>query len=287
MKKQLGFCILAFIICFAHAKPSTAQHAVSVVSYDAGVTPTTGFTMASAALGEPTRFTGEGAFPGAVTLFNPPYLNSEIVSIGEGGQLTLRLSHYVLPQAAGPHLGVFNNAGFIETSFPNGQAGTPVGTFGVDSAIVEVSENGLQWESLGLRTFDIPTNGFTDLVSPFSDTPGSVESNFLKPFGGTLSDFDGLQYAPDMLTLLAGSGGGTWLDLSGTGLTQVGYVRFSVLDDGDDNTGLNFELDGVSISRVAMGKAVPEQGMVAWAAVGCWLWVVGGRRGSLSRKRRG
>ena len=278
MKVQLWIHFSASIVCFFVASPCAAQHAVSVVSYDAGATPTPGFTIATAALGEPTRFTGVGAFPGAVTLFNPPYLSREIVSIGEGGQLTLRLSHYVLPQAAGPHLGVFINAGFIETSFPNGQAGTPVGTFGVDSAIVEVSENGLEWESLGPRTFDIPTNGYTDLTSPFSDVPGNVESNFLTPFGSTLSDFDGLKYAPDMLSLLAGSAGGTWLDLSGTGLTQVGYVRFSVLDDGDDNTGLNFELDGVSISRVAMGTAVPEPGMVVWGAVGLWLAAVGWRR---------
>ncbi|MEX2168997.1 MAG: hypothetical protein WD851_06785 [Pirellulales bacterium] len=278
MKMKLWFCVWASIVSFVVAIPCVAQHAVSVDSYDAGATPAAGFTTAPAALGEPTRFTGVGAFPGAVTLFNPPYLNSEIVSIGEGGQLTLRLSHYVLPQAAGPHLGVFTNAGFIETDFPSGRAGDPVGTFGVDSAVVEVSENGLEWESLGLRTFDIPTNGYTDLTSPFSDTPGDAPTDFWKPFGGTLSQFNGTRYASDMLRLLAGSGGGTWLDLSNTGLAQVGYVRFSVLDDGDDNTGLNFELDGVSISRVAMGTAVPEPGTLAWGAVGLWLAAVGWRR---------
>ena len=138
--------------------------------------------------------------------------------------------------------------------------------------------NGSSWVGLGDISFDIPTNGYTDLTNPFSDTPGNAESNFLEPFGGTLSDFDGLRYSPDMLDLLAGSGGGTWLDLSGIGIAQVGYVRFSVLDDGDDNTGLNFELDALSISRVAMGTAVPEPGMWAWGAIGCWLAVVGRRR---------
>jgi hypothetical protein len=263
MKAQSWFSALLVIVASATGSHVVAQHAVNVVSYDAGATPAPGgFTVASAALGEPARFTGLGAFPGAVTPFNPPYLTSEIVSIGEGGQLTLRLSHFVLTQGTAPHLGVFTNVGLIETDFPNGQAGNPVGTFGVDSAVVEVSADGALWQNLGELIFDIPTNGYTDLASPFSEVPGTVESDFLKPFAGTLSDFNGLRYAPEMLSLLNGSAGGKWLDLSGVALSQVGYVRFSVPDDGDAGTSLNFEIDGVAISRAAVGTRVPEPGMV-------------------------
>jgi len=149
-----------------------------------------------------------------------------------------------------------------DNSFPSGQAGSPPGTFGVDSAQVEVSENGLTWESLGIITFDVPTNGYTDLANPFSSTPGSSPADFQQPFTGSLSDFGGLPYFdasnPDILDLLAGSGGGTWLDISGTSLSQVGYLRFSVADDGDGLTSLNFELDAVSIASDALGAAVPE-----------------------------
>jgi hypothetical protein len=241
-----------------------AQHAAAVVSYDAGVTPATGFTTASAAIGEPERLTGEGVFPGVVSPFNPPFLNTEIVSVGESGHLMLRLSHYAIPQAAGPEIGVFENIGLVDIDFPNGQAGAPAGTFGpLDSALVDVSADGANWVSLGSVTFDVPTNGYTDLVNPFSSTAGGMPSDFQQPFLGGLSSFSGLRYSdaagPDMLELLAGAGGGTWLDISGTGLAQVGYIRFSIADDFNANSRLNFELDAVSISHAALGGAVvPE-----------------------------
>ena len=58
---------------------------------------------------------------------------------------------------------------------------------------------------------------------------------------------------------LAGSGGGKWLDISGTGLAQVGYIRFSVADDMNVESRLSFELDAVSISHGAVGRlVVPE-----------------------------
>jgi hypothetical protein len=250
------------------ALPASAQFGAAVVSYVAGTTPATGFTTASAAIGEPERFTGEGVFPGIVSPFNPPFSNTEIASVGEGGHLTLRLSHYAIAQASGPEIGVFENIGLADTDFPNGQAGTPAGTFGpLDSAIVDVSADGTNWVSLGSVTFDVPTNGYIDLVNPFSNTPGNVLSDFQQPFLGNLNSFSGLRYfdaaAPDMLQLLAGSGGGTWLDISGTGLAQVGYIRFSIADDLNSSSRLNFELDAVSIAHAATGGVVvPEPATV-------------------------
>ena len=62
----------------------------------------------------------------------------------------------------------------------------------------------------------------------------------------------------DVLDLLDGSGGGTWLDLSSSGLSQVGYVRFRVDDDLIAGPPLNFELDAVSIRSGFSGAPVPE-----------------------------
>jgi hypothetical protein len=233
------------------------------VSYNAGATPAAGFTAPATALGSPERLTGEGSFPSVVSPFSPPFLESEIVSVGEGGHITVRLSHYAIPQASGPEIGVFENVGLIDTSFPNGVAGSPAATFGIDSALVEASANGTTWVSLGNVAFDIPANGYTDVTDPFAGAAGSVPSDFQKPFTGDLASFSGLRYfdavGPDMLELLAGSGGGKWLDISGTGLAQVGWIRFSVADDLNATSRLNFELDAVAISRAAVGAiVVPE-----------------------------
>ncbi len=260
---QVGAGVLVAFAVSLISGPATAQYAAAVVSYDAGTTPHPGYNAKLAALGSPERFTGENVWPGAVSPFNPAWATDELISVGEGGQLTLRLSNYAVPQAGGPEIGVFTNASIIDTDYPNGQAGSPLGALGVDSAVVDVSANGTDWVSLGEVIFDIPTNGYIDLTSAYSSTPGSVESDFQQPFTGTATDFGGLPYydagAPDMLDLLAGSGGGTWLDISGTGLAQVGYVRFSVADDLNSGTWLNFELDAVSVSHAAMGAAiVPE-----------------------------
>ena len=62
-----------------------------------------------------------------------------------------------------------------------------------------------------------------------------------------------------MAIMLNGSGGGKWIDISSSGLPQVGYIRFSIADDGNSGTSLNFDLDAVSISHAALGDAtVPE-----------------------------
>jgi hypothetical protein len=243
-----GICLLAIGLNSARA-----QHAAAVLSYDPGANPAAGYTNPSTALGAPERFTGEGVFPGAVTVFNPAFGTDELVSIGTTGHLTLQLSHYVVPDASGPEIGVFTNVGIADEDFPNGQAGNPLFAFGIDEALVEVSADGLAWESLGINSFDIPTQGYTDVA-------GTVESNFQQPFTGALADFNGLRLSdpanPDILELLAGSGGGKWLDISGVGLAKVGFIRFSV----PANISANFELDAVSISASAMAGRVPEPG---------------------------
>jgi hypothetical protein len=185
---------------------------------------------------------------------------NDSVSIGEGGHLTLRLSHFAIPDSSGPEIGVFENVNLFDVNWPSGQASDPADTFGADDATVEVSADGIVWESLGLITFNLPTQGYNDVA-------GTIPSNFHKPFTGVLSDFSGLPFSdpsnPDILELLAGSGGGTWLDISSTSLAKVGYIRFSVAAD----AGLNFELDAVSIATTAKGGRVPEPSGIVLAAI--------------------
>lgn len=260
-----------------------------VISYNPGTAPSPGYTNPSAALGSPERYTGEGAWPGIVSPFNPPWLTDEVVSIGEAGQITLRLARYVLPQAGEPEIGIFTNSGIVDPAWPGQTAGTPAVILGgADEAVVEVSEDGIAWVALDPAPLDIPTNGYTnpaagapDVTDAYQGAPGSTPSDFGKPFTQPLSSFDGVKFydagAPDMLDLLAGSGGGTWLDISPTSLVRVGYVRLSRPDDGDAQTALNFDLDAVAIANGAVGEPVPEPSSLLLAALGVAL-VCGGLR---------
>ena len=151
MSRGQTFCIMPVTV-FAVTCCSTArgQYAAEAVSYDAGSSPTPGFVNSAAAIGSPEHFSGEGGlYPSVVSPFSPPFLSSEVVSIGEGGQLTLRLSHYALPQAGVPEIGVFTTVGLIDDNYPNGYPGMTAGTFlPIDHAVVEVSENGTLWAKL-------------------------------------------------------------------------------------------------------------------------------------------
>ncbi len=266
------------LVFLAAGNPAQAQYGAAVVSYNKGGSPDTAYTLdPTRALGAPERFTGEGVFPSAVTPFNPPFGTDELVSVGEGGHLIVKLSNYAIPQlpALGPEIGVFENVGLNDTSYPNGVADVPANAFGVDSALVEVSANGVAWVSLGSVTFNIPTNGYTDLTDPYSTLPGSALSDFQQPFTGTANDFTGKPYAggASILSLLAGSGGGTWIDISSSGLSQVGFVRFSVPDDFNAASKLRLELDAVSVSHAALGGVVvPEPtAMALIASAASWL----------------
>jgi len=75
--------------------------ASSVVDYQPGAA--TSFTNPSAALGLPV---GDTTF-GALTPFNPPFKDSQIVIVGAGGHLTLQLSAAMQADGPGSEIGVF------------------------------------------------------------------------------------------------------------------------------------------------------------------------------------
>ena len=150
MKRQLRTTMITLasaVLCFATNR-ANAQYAVEVRSYDAGTTPAIEFgsglpfNLTSSALGEPSRYTSDPLFPGVVSPFSAPYKRDQLLSVGESGHVTLRLSNYALPQPGGHEIGVFGHASLIDVAYPAGQAGDPAAAFGVDSAFVEVSEDG-------------------------------------------------------------------------------------------------------------------------------------------------
>lgn len=245
------------------------SYAAGVVSYTPG-TAAASFQTPTAALSAPDGISGENpsatnyfGFPNVLSPFSPAYQGDEVVQIGEGGQITLRLANYV-NVGAGKRLGVMTNTGLIDSSptFTGGN-GPVAATFGGGTARVKVSSDNQTWVDLGTVTFDIPNLFYVNAGAYDSAAPASPQlTDFGKPFDGSLASFNGKDFAGtvDAFKVAAGgySGGGTWLDLSGTGLSQVGFVQFIEEDDGNALTDNHLAIDALSIANGAVGAPTPE-----------------------------
>ncbi len=208
------------------SRVSAGVYGTSVDSYSAGTGTNPSYNDPNSSLGEPTRYTGVGVFPGAVTPFNPAYLSNEVVQVGRGGHLTVKFDHAVTDDAANPFgidLLVFGNSFFIDASYPSGIA---AGIF-AGGGRVEVSEDGLDWKLVPGTSADgmFPTLGYDDLNDPYSLVPGSAPSNFTRPVDPSFDPI-GKNFA-QIVAGYAGSGGGTGIDLASVGLTSAWYVRVS------------------------------------------------------------
>lgn len=205
---------------------ATADQVIFYQSGDVSSFPNYEYTTASTALGP---LTGDTTF-GGLNPFNPPFDPGQMVILGSGGQLTLHLSSEV--PANGRTLGVFANNGIIDTSADgSGLAASPPHTFSAaPQAIVSVSQDGTNFFTLNggaPLTFDNPSNYYLDTTPSAGFQPlGTQIANQSKPFLGNLSSFSGQTFS-QIRTTLNGSAGGTWIDLSGSGLPSVNYVRFT------------------------------------------------------------
>src|SRR5262249_8442525 len=115
----------------------SAQYASSVVSYVPGIGFAAGYTNPAAALGEPPRIT-PGTFGGPVDPFDPPYLRSQLVSLGAGGSLTVKFSTPVLNHPLnrfGIDLIIFGNAFFVVTNAIDPVTFEYIGTPATDGSI--------------------------------------------------------------------------------------------------------------------------------------------------------
>lgn len=254
MKSLLVGAAAGAVLVFSCASNLRAtEFASQVVSYNAGNASTTDptFVAPSAAVGAPSGITGvEAGFPNVLSPFSPAFDVGQIVVIGEGGELTLKFSQPVVV-GTGPAIGVISNVGLIDSNFPSAVTGNPASTFGGGSADVSVSQDGVHFVSLGVQQFINPANYYLNAGPYDAIAPASPQlADFGKPFTGNVASFNGEDYA-QILTTLDGSGGGTWLDLSGTGLTDVNYIEFSIPTDGTGVAGTNgtrLPIDAVAIA---------------------------------------
>jgi hypothetical protein len=257
--------------------------AAEVVDYQPGVGYATdwatgaGYTDAATVLGQPSRQTIDpdpqwgGTFE--VNPFNGPYLLSQMVSIGEGGSLTIRLGSPATDDPAHPQgidFIIFGQSAFLITNgdYTGGGItdGSLLGAAEPGSTRVEVSADGAVFHELNPSLAPVvdglfPTDGAGDFSRPMDPSLGA-------------DDFDGLGLA-ETRALYAGSAGGTGYDLAWAldgegnpaGLEAASYIRVSVLSG-------HAEVDGVSV--------VPEPSSLTLLVLGGALLV--GRMRSHARR---
>jgi len=252
---KLRFLVLALASAFFVFHTQAVPFADAVVNYVPGTGFAPGFVNAASALGEPSRVT-TGVFGGPVDPFNPPYLNSQLVSVGSGGSLTVQFNSPISNRPEhlfGLDLIVFGNNGFTITNNDFAGGGITDGSlFTFDqpgSTRVFVSADNAAYFEL------VPPPGTGSAVDGLFPTDGS--GDFERPVDPELinADFAGLTLA-GIRAHYAGSGGGAGFDLAwaqtpggqSVSLNEVNYVRVEVASG-------RIEIDGFA--------AVPEP--AAWA----------------------
>lgn len=229
MKTSVQAFFLVWLLLTASSVQAAITTADSVVEYVQGTVAT-----GEANYREPNTALGalHGMTPyGAINPFNPPYQITDLVIVGEGGRLTLHLSNPV--PTNGRNLGVYVNNGYYDMSADGSGLtdGGPSAFSALPRAVVSVSQDGTTWTQLngGLPiSFPMATNYYTDTsISYWYQAEGNQAARQSKPFLGSPSDLANETYAQIKATL-NNSCGGNWLDLTGTGLPAVQYVRFDV-----------------------------------------------------------
>jgi hypothetical protein len=275
MKKILVLSVLFHGWCLlGHAR---AQFVNAVIDYTPGALFDS-YDTPTSALGQPAPIVGaDSGFPNVLSPFSPHYETTDLVGIGAGGQLTLQLQNYVKVQSSAFEIGVWSNVGLNDTNYPSGTTDTMASTLSPpSSAVVSVSADGTHWVTLNGGspiTFSNPGNYYLNAGPYDASAPANPQlANFGQPFTGSLSSFNNEDYA-QILATLNGSAGGTWLDLDGTGLSQVGYIRFSGVASGDE-----LYINGVGInSSLAGGQVVPEPASAGLLVLGAMV-ALGWRR---------
>lgn len=232
--KRISIVLLACagFITTTHA---ATNFAARVIDYNPGLGFAAGYTNTEAVLGEPSRV---NPFGDATEPFNPPYGKGQLLSIGEGGSVTIQFDK---PVHNGPHKPfeldfiIFGNTGFIITNEFDPITFDWIGTPATDSSLfadnqgvtrVSVSKNGKDFYVLDEKLAPVvdnlfPTDGAGDFRTPVH--PGLTAQDFA---GATVED---------IRSLYQGSGGGTgynfdWAeDGKKSDLAWIRYVRVEVL----------------------------------------------------------
>jgi hypothetical protein len=214
---------------------AAVHFAVRVVDYDPGVNYAAGYTNTESVIGDISRV---NPFGDAVEPFNPPYGQQQVLSIGEGGSLTIEFDQPIRNDRRntfGIDFMIFGNSGFIITNDFDLLTFTWIGIPATDGSLfganqgttrVSVSRDGRRFYELSSApTVDVlfPTDGAGDPSVPVN--PALSTGDFA---GATLAD---------IRSLYGGSAGGAGYDISSARdnhgrphvLSWIRFVRVEVL----------------------------------------------------------
>ena len=208
-----------------------------LISYNPGIGFSPRFTHSESALGEPSRV---NPFAEVTDPFNPPYGTNQIVSIGEGGWLVVRLHTPILNHPLNLHgldFTIFGNAGFIITNDFDLTTENWIGTPATDGALFGQS-SGTTWVSVsrdGTQFYRL-NPALAPPVDNFPPTDGTGDFHIPLTPGLTAADFAGASLE-DIRALYQGSGGGASYDISWAQdaddnpvfLPEIHFIRVDVL----------------------------------------------------------
>ena len=287
--KRIIIILLGLAALPGASETRATQFAAEVVSYKSGVGFATdwstgaGYTNKDAIVGPPARET-PGKWGGPITPFSPPYLIGQILSIGEGGEVTLKFGKPIRDESINPFgldFLVFGGSGFTITNGDFGGGGITDGTlFGQadGETRVSVSADGDAWFVLDPKrapAFDAyhPTDGSGDFGLPVN--PALAKGDFAAGGWAMFTE------------LYDGSGGGTGYDLGWAvdaagkpvALGQVRFVRLEVLsgkaeidavsDVRPRTDNLDWHIENFSANPLANGWAAHgDESLFEWDAEG-------------------
>lgn len=223
MKKVRSF-VLAVASLFI-VSTSQAGFADAVIDYNLGSGFAGGFTNASTVLGAPTV---------SANPFSPAFRNTQLLSVGAGGYLTVQFSTPIANDPGNPYgldFSIFGNSGFIITNGNFSGGGITDGSlFGNNPGLTRISV------SADNITYYQLNPSLAPVVDGLFPTDGS--GNFQLPVNPSLmgNDFAG-QGLNGIRSLYNGSAGGMGYDIgwaqdqfgNSVSLPSVNFVRVDVL----------------------------------------------------------